>query len=232
MPLKRLSFIGSHGHTFSHLPPRSVRSGETPSTLQLGEAAVIAATTGVPIIADFRPMDIAVGGEGAPLAPLAHLWLFGDRERGRVIQNIGGMGDATYLPPRARSGDPRVIAFDTGPGVMMLDARLTSGCMGMDRNGLMASCGQVDQGLLAELMRNPYFRRRPPKSTGRKEFGTSELDRIQARAGELAVAGDDLAATVMALTARSIAQACRRFIMPVGRVDQLIAAAGARETRR
>jgi anhydro-N-acetylmuramic acid kinase len=96
----------------------------------------------------------------------------------------------------------------------------------------MASRGQVDQGLLAELMRNPYFRRRPPKSTGRKEFGTSELDRIQARAGELAVAGDDLAATVMALTARSIAQACRRFIMPVGRVDQLIAAAGARETRR
>jgi anhydro-N-acetylmuramic acid kinase len=149
MPLKRLSFIGSHGHTFSHLPPRSVRSGETPSTLQLGEAAVIAATTGVPIIADFRPMDIAVGGEGAPLAPLAHLWLFGDRERGRVIQNIGGMGDATYLPPRARSGDPRVIAFDTGPGVMMLDAlaaRLTYGCMRMDRNGLMASRGRVDEG--------------------------------------------------------------------------------------
>jgi anhydro-N-acetylmuramic acid kinase len=90
----------------------------------------------------------------------------------------------------------------------------------------------VDEGLLAELMRNPYYRPCPPKSAGRDEFGASELDGIQARAGETPWAGDDLAATVMALTARSIAQACRRFIMPVGRVDQLIAAAGARETRR
>jgi anhydro-N-acetylmuramic acid kinase len=229
IPLKRLSFIGSHGHTFSHLPPRSIRRGETGSTLQLGESAIIAATTGVPVVADFRPMDIAVGGEGAPLAPLAHLWLFGDRERGRVIQNIGGIGNATYIPPRARSGDPRIIAFDTGPGVMMLDAlaaRLTSGRMHMDRNGLMASRGRVDEGLLAELKRHPYFRRRPPKSTGREKFGASQLERIEERARGLAVTGDDMAATVTALTARSIAEAIRRFILPLGRVDQLIATGG------
>src|SRR5277367_3532713 len=97
----QLSFIGSHGHTFFHLPPRRAARGETPSTLQLGESAVIAAMTGVAVVSDFRPMDIAVGGEGAPLAPLAHLWLFGDRQRGRVVQNIGGIGNATYLPPRA-----------------------------------------------------------------------------------------------------------------------------------
>ena len=225
----RLSFIGSHGHTFFHLPPRRAARGETPSTLQLGESAVIAAMTGAPVVADFRPMDIALGGEGAPLAPLAHLWLFGDRARGRIVQNIGGIGNATYLPPRARSGDPRLIAFDTGPGVGLIDAlaaKLSGGKLRMDRDGRMALRGGVSDALLAELMRNRYFRRRPPKSTGREEFGVPLLERIAERARALSVAGDDLLATVTALTARSIAAAVRRFIIPLGRVDQLIATGG------
>lgn len=164
--LPRIAFIGSHGHTFHHLPPGRARRKETPLTLQLGESAVIAAMTGVPVFADFRAMDLALGGEAAPLAPLAHLWLFGDPRRGRIVQNLGGIGNATYLPPHPRPGDPRVIAFDTGPGNGMIDAlaaHLSGGRARMDRNGRMAARGRVDQTLLTELMRHPYFRRRPPK---------------------------------------------------------------------
>ena len=233
VPIRRLSFIGSHGHTFFHLPPR--RAGRaTASTLQLAEPAVIAAITGVPVVADFRPMDIALGGEGAPLAPLAHLWLFGHKRLGRIVQNIGGIGNATYLPPGARTGDPRLIAFDTGPGGTLIDAlaaRFTSGRLKMDRDGRMAARGSVDNAMLVELMRNPYFRRKPPKSTGREEFGAHYLDAILHRARDSAKKPGELIAegriaTVTALTARSIAEACRRFILPLGRVDQLIATGG------
>jgi anhydro-N-acetylmuramic acid kinase len=229
VPLQRVSFIGSHGHTFYHLPPRSAGRGDIASTLQLGEASIIAAMTGVPVVADFRPMDIALGGEGAPLASLAHVWLFGDRLHGRIVQNLGGIANATYLPPRAGTGDRHVMAFDTGPGVGLIDAlvaRLTNGRMRMDRDGRMASQGQASENLLGELMRNGYFRRRPPKSTGREEFGPPYLDMVEKRARELGVGGDALVATLTALTARSIADACRRFIMPLGRVDELIASGG------
>ena len=185
--------------------------------------------TGMPVLADFRVMDLALGGEAAPLAPLAHLWLFGDPKRGRIVQNIGGIGNATYLPPRPRPGDRRVIAFDTGPGNGMIDAlaaRLTDGRARMDRNGRMAARGKVVETLLAELMRHPYFRRQPPKSTGREEFSPAHLATILARAEALGVAGDDLVATITAWTARSIGDASRRFIMPLGRIDQLIATGG------
>jgi anhydro-N-acetylmuramic acid kinase len=225
--LNRVSFIGSHGHTFFHLPPRTAKRGETPTTLQLGESAVIAARTGLPVLADFRPMDIALGGEGAPLAPLAHLWLFGDGKRGRIIQNIGGIGNATWLPPRAKAA--QVIAFDTGPGNVLIDAAASDASAGkltMDRGGRIAASARVSQPLLAELMRHPYFRRRPPKSTGREEFGQPYFDQIRARAAELGVDGADLVATLTAFTARSIADACRRFVMPLGRADQLIATGG------
>jgi anhydro-N-acetylmuramic acid kinase len=233
VPIRRLSFIGSHGHTFFHLPPRRAGRG-TASTLQLAEPAVIAAMTGAPVVADFRPMDVALGGEGAPLAPLAHLWLFGHKRFGRIVQNIGGIGNATYLPPAARTGDRRLIAFDTGPGGMLIDAlvaRLTAGRLAMDRDGRMAARGRVDDAMLAELMRNRYFRRKPPKSTGREEFGAHYLEAIlQGARGRArkprAMKPDDLVATVTALTARSIADACRRFIEPLGRVDQLIATGG------
>lgn len=225
-PPARLSFIGSHGHTFFHLPPRR---GELPSTLQLAEPAVIAALTGVPVIADFRPMDMALGGEAAPLAPLAHLRLFGDRKRGRVVQNIGGIANATYLPPAARTGDRRLIAFDTGPGNVLIDAlaaKLSGGRMRMDRDGRMAARARVSERLLAELMRHRYFRRRPPKSTGREEFGGRFLERVERRARALGVGGGEVIATVTALTARSIADAWRRFVAPLGPLDQAIVTGG------
>ncbi len=197
--------------------------------MQLGESAVIAAATGVPVVSDFRTMDLALGGEGAPLASLAHLWLFADSKRGRVVQNIGGIGNATYLPPRARLGDADLIAFDTGPGNGLIDAlasRISGGRLRMDRDGRIAARGRVNQPLLAKLMRNPYFLRPPPKSTGREEFGAPLLDRIIAAARSMNVVDYDLAATVTALTARSIADACRRFILPRGRVDQMIVTGG------
>ncbi len=227
--LSDIAFIGSHGHTFFHLPPRRATRGQLASTLQLGESAVIAAATGVPVVADFRTMDIAMGGEGAPLAPLAHLWLFADPRRGRVVQNIGGIANATYIPPRARLGDPDLIAFDTGPGNGMIDAlasRISGGRMRMDRDGRIAANAHVIEPLLAKLMQHPYFRRRPPKSTGREEFGTQLLDRIVADARQMKVVDHDLIATVTALTARSIADACRRFIFPRGPVGQLIVTGG------
>ena len=227
--LSDVAFIGSHGHTVFHLPPRRAGRGQVASTMQLGESAVIAAATEVPVVADFRTMDVALGGEGAPLAPLAHLWLFADPRRGRVVQNIGGIANATYLPPRARLDNADLIAFDTGPGNMMLDAlasRISGGRLRMDRDGRIASRGRVNQPLLAKLMRNPYFRRRPPKSTGREEFGTRLLDRIVANARRMNIVDYDLVATVTALTARSIGDACRRFIFPRGPVDQLIVTGG------
>ncbi len=227
--LSDVAFIGSHGHTFFHLPPRRAARGQVTSTMQLGESAVIAAATGVPVVADFRTMDVALGGEGAPLAPLAHLWIFADPARGRVVQNIGGIGNATYIAPRARLGDANLIAFDTGPGTTILDAlasRISGGRLRMDRGGRIAARGRVSQPLLAKLMRNPYFRRRPPKSTGREEFGAHLLDRIVAEARRMRIVDYDLVATVTALTARSIADACRRFIFPRGPVDQLIVTGG------
>jgi anhydro-N-acetylmuramic acid kinase len=226
-PLRRVAFIGSHGHTVFHLPPRRAERGKTPSTLQLGAPAVIAAMTGVPVVANFRPMDIALGGEGAPLTPLAHRWLFSHPRLGRVIQNIGGIANATYLPPGANPA--RIIAFDTGPGVMLIDAlasELTRGRLRMDRGGTLAARGRINEAFLAELMRDAYFRRHPPKSSGREEFGRDYLARIRRIARRLLVADRDLIATVTALTARSIADACRRFIRRRGRIDQLIATGG------
>src|ERR1700691_31887 len=163
-----VAFIGSHGHTFFHLPPRRTTHGQLASTMQLGESAVIAAATGIPVVADFRTMDLALGGEGAPLAPLAHLWLFADPRRGRVVQNIGGIANATYIPPRARLGNSDLIAFDTGPGNGMIDAlasRISGGRVRMDRDGRLAARAHLNEPLLARLMENPYFKRRPPKST-------------------------------------------------------------------
>jgi anhydro-N-acetylmuramic acid kinase len=227
--LTDVAFVGSHGHTFFHLPPRRAARGQIASTLQLGESAVIAAATGVPVIADFRTMDLVLGGEGAPLAPLAHLWLFADPKRGRVVQNIGGIANATYIPRVARLDHPDLIAFDTGPGNGMIDAlasRISGGRLRMDRDGRIAASGHVSQPLLEKLMEHPYFRRRPPKSTGREEFGPDLLDRIVADARRMKVVDHDQLATVTALTARSIADACRRFISPRGPVDQLIITGG------
>ncbi len=205
-----IAAIGSHGQTIHHLP-----NARTPSTLQIGEAAVIAERTGITTVADFRVRDMAAGGQGAPLVPYADWALFTDQTRPRIVQNIGGIGNLTFLPPRAALD--QVVAFDTGPGNMLMDALmavLTQGRQTFDHNGRWAARGQVSEKLLAELMRHPFLRRHPPKTTGREEFGELFLSRVLASARRLRLGPEDLVATATAFTAASIADAYRRFVFP------------------
>jgi len=205
-----IAAIGSHGQTIHHLP-----NARTPSTLQIGEPAVIAERTGIPTVADFRVRDVAAGGQGAPLVPYADWALFTDHTRPRIVQNIGGIGNLTFLPPRGELDD--VIAFDTGPGNMVIDAAvtaLTHGRQTFDRDGRLAARGTVSETLLAELMTHPFLRRRPPKTTGREEFGEIFVGPLLASAQRRRLRPEDMVATATAFTAASIADAYRRFVFP------------------
>ena len=202
--------IGSHGQTIHHLP-----NARTPSTLQIGEAAVIAERTGITTVADFRVRDMAAGGEGAPLVQYMDWALFTDQSKPRIVQNIGGIGNLTFLPPSAELD--QVIAFDTGPGNMVMDAlvtTLTQGKQTFDRDGRWAARGSVSEALLAELMAHPFLRRRPPKTTGREEFGEVFVQRMLTSARRLRLRPEDVVATATAFTAESIANAYRRFVFP------------------
>lgn len=216
----RVDLIGSHGHTIFHGPPGAVTG--TPSTWQIGEPAVIAARTGVTTVADFRPADIAHGGQGAPLVPYVHWLLFRHLRRGRVINNIGGIAHPTFLP--ARGGVDDIVAFDAGPGNMLIDAvtaRITNGRLSYDRDGRLARAGRVDATLLRELMRHPFLRRRPPKSTGREAFGAPVVDRLLALGRRRQLRDADLVATATAFTVRALGDAYRRFLLPRGRIDEV-----------
>jgi len=206
----QISAIGSHGQTVHHLP-----NAKSPATLQIGEPAVIAERTGITTVADFRVRDMAAGGQGAPLVPFADWVLFTHQVRPRIIQNIGGIGNLTYLPPRAKLSD--VIAFDTGPGNMIIDgvvAKLSGGKRSYDRDGRWAAQGKVSQKLLADCLTHPFLRRRPPKTTGREEFGEKFLNQFLAQARHLRLVDADIVATATDFTAASIADAYRRFILP------------------
>jgi anhydro-N-acetylmuramic acid kinase len=205
-----ITAIGSHGQTIHHLP-----NARTPSTLQIGEPAVIAERTGITTVADFRVRDMAAGGQGAPLVPYADWALFTDKMKPRIVQNIGGIGNLTFLPSRAELD--QVMAFDTGPGNMVIDAlvtALTRGRQTYDRDGRWAARGHVSDKLLAELMAHPFLRRRPPKTTGREEFGEMFLSRMLASARRLRLRPEDMVATATAFTAETIADAYRRFVFP------------------
>jgi anhydro-N-acetylmuramic acid kinase len=211
-----IAAIGSHGQTIHHLP-----NARTPSTLQIGEAAVIAERTGITTVADFRVRDMAAGGQGAPLVPYADWALFTDKTRPRIVQNIGGIGNLTFLPPRAELD--QVIAFDTGPGNMVMDAlvtALTRGRQTFDRDGRWAARGHVSEKLLAEMTAHPFLRRRPPKTTGREEFGEMFLGRMLASARRLRLRPEDMVATATAFTAATIADAYRRFVFPKIKADE------------
>jgi anhydro-N-acetylmuramic acid kinase len=210
--LRDLDLIGSHGQTLWHQPPHAGIRG---ATLQVGCPSTIAERTGVPVVSDFRTRDMAAGGEGAPLVPWADRMLFsGDRVR--VLQNIGGMANLTWLPPAG--SDRPVIAFDTGPGNALMDAAVelaTGGDQLYDRNGDHARRGTVDDTLLAELRDDPYFRRPPPKSTGREIFGRPYVARLVERVTPVSHADwADLVATLTAFTARTIADAITRWAPP------------------
>ena len=228
VPIGRVALIGSHGQTIHHLPePAALCGRRVASTLQIGEPSVIAERTGVTTVADFRPRDVACGGQGAPLVPYVDYLLFRHRTRGRLLLNVGGIANFTWLPPRCRP--EQVVAFDTGPGNMLLDALAglaSKGRQRFDRDGAMAAKGTVDQRLLRQLLRHPYFRRKPPKSTGRELFGLPFAEWLL---GEGAT--EDVLATATALTALSIQQAFERFVKPLGRADELIASGGGCHNR-
>ena len=234
--LASIDLIGSHGQTICHLP--NGRSGRwnpsvgirrgVRSTLQIGEPSVIAGRTGITTVADFRPRDIVAGGQGAPLVPCADYFLFAHPTRTRSVQNIGGIANVTYLPADGSLED--VIAFDTGPGNMILDriaTRITRGKQTCDRNGRLAAKGCVNELMLAELMANRYLRRRPPKSTGREEFGWAFADALYARARRRRISPPDIVATVTAFTAASISDAYRRFL-PADPDEVILCGGGAR----
>lgn len=219
----RVDLIASHGQTIHH-QGRDTRTCKR-STLQIGEAAIIAEKTGVPVVSDFRPSDMAAGGEGAPLVPYFDYIFLRSENVSRAVQNIGGIANVTYLPFGAGLED--VIAFDTGPGNMLIDAavtRFTNGKLTFDRDGRIASSGRIIRPLLKKLMQHPYYRTKPPKTAGREQFGTHYLEELlcweEARLGS----PEDIIATLTALTAETIAISYRRFIP--GKVDELILCGG------
>lgn len=194
--------IGSHGQTVRHRPPVPGRRG---STLQIGEAAVIAERANLDVIADFRVRDMAAGGHGAPLAPLFDDLLLRAEGATRAVQNIGGMGNVTALPP-VGDATMRPIAFDTGPGVVLIDAavhRLTGGARAFDEDGRLAAVGEADEALVGEWLADPFFAETPPRSTGRERFGAPRVETWLAAHADLSA--EDAVATLTEVTARSIA---------------------------
>lgn len=207
LDLSQVDLIGSHGQTLFHLPPGV---GEVSSSLQLGDAAVIAEMTGVTTVADFRPADMALGGQGAPLVPYVDALLFSDPEHPVCLQNIGGMGNLTWI---GRGG--QMMAFDTGPGNVLIDGlvrQLSHGEKLCDEGGQWAAQGTVCNSLLEKALRHPFFLQPPPKSTGRELFGESYCEWLREQGQELGLSDADLLATATALTAHSIARACRQFL--------------------
>jgi anhydro-N-acetylmuramic acid kinase len=186
-----VELIGCHGQTISH------EGGA--HTLQIGEAAVVAERTGVPVVSNFRARDIAAGGQGAPLVPYVDYLLFRHPKRARIALNIGGIANITVIPAGAAPGD--VVAFDTGPGNMVIDALAREMGLPCDRGGKMATAGRVDRALLDELLADPYYRRRPPKSAGREQFGAEFVARLK----KSGLPMGDLIATATVLTAATVA---------------------------
>jgi anhydro-N-acetylmuramic acid kinase len=216
--------IGSHGQTVWHEPPRAGARG---STLQLGCAATIAERTGISVVSDFRARDMAAGGEGAPLVSWVDRLLFRHETKRRVLQNIGGIANLSWLPPR--SSDDDILAFDTGPGNMLMDAAVelaTNGVSAYDVDGGWAARGTVDHALLTELLAHPFLQHEPPRSTGREAFGrpfVRELADLLQPADEDAWAR--LIRTLTEFSARSITDAIERWVLPRG-VDEVVITGG------
>ena len=213
--------IGSHGQTLWHDPPRS--------TWQLGESAVIAERTGIDVVADFRVADLAAGGQGAPLVPIADALLWSDAKKWRALQNIGGIGNVTVVPPGGVLEGVR--AFDTGPGVAVIDGvtRSLEPSLPYDVDGKLASAGTPIDVVVDDLLAAPYFKQAPPKSTGRELFDASYMKALidRCRAANRKASHADIVATATSLTARSIADAYRRFL-PEPISELLLSGGGAK----
>jgi anhydro-N-acetylmuramic acid kinase len=224
--------ISMHGQTVWHAPiPRAFPGPKGPcpvkGTLQLGSSAVLRERTGIPVIADLRARDMAAGGEGAPLAPYIDALLFGSKDEGRIVQNIGGIGNATVIPAAAKNED--ILAFDTGPGNMVIDAlvRMESGGKRQyDEGGAIAATGRACEALVEDRMRDPYFSRRPPKSTGREVYGSAFAEAFMRDARARGLGFADAVATATAFTAESIARAYRDFVLPMAPIAKVLVCGG------
>ena len=221
---RKVQLVGCHGQTLYHQSEsKNFLGHKIAATWQTGEGAIIAARTGVPVVADFRPADMAAGGKGAPLVPFLDYMLFRDARIGRIVQNIGGIANLTAIPPNTSTD--RVIAFDTGPGNMVIDqlvSRITQGGQTYDRDGAIAASGQIDPKLLAKLLRDKYFRAKPPKTAGREQYGAEFVSKLL----DTELSSEDLIATATALTAESIALGVRNFVTPEMRVDEVFVSGG------
>jgi anhydro-N-acetylmuramic acid kinase len=218
-----IDLIGSHGQTVFHNPPSSKTS--VPSTLQIGELDVIAERTGITTVGDFRTRDVAAGGEGAPLVPYVDYILFRKPGKVRIAQNIGGIANATVVT----EGIDDVIAFDTGPGNMLMDkvvSMATDGKERYDLYGKLASQGSVNKELLKKLLSHPFFLQPPPKSIGAEVFGKEKAQELYALVKEKRISRSDLMRTLLELTVESIALSYERFIFPKWKIDEVILSGG------
>ena len=222
-----------HGQTVWHAPaPRlfpAPGGAHIPvkGTLQIGSGATLRERAGIPVIFDFRSRDMAAGGEGAPLAPYVDALLFGSPARGRIVQNIGGIGNATVVP--AGSMREGIFAFDTGPGNMIIDElirRKTNGAEHYDEGGRRGRAGKVDEALVAALMADDYYAKEPPKSTGREMYSAAFVSRLIDEARRRGLSFEDTVATAMAFTAESIARSYRDFIYPKTKIDDVVIGGG------
>ena len=227
----KLDLIGCHGQTLYHQAREELYAGRRfTCTWQAGEPACLAAALGVPVVSNFRPADMAWGGQGAPLVPLLDFVLFAHAKRGRVLQNIGGIANLTAIPAGAEA--EAVVAFDTGPGNMVIDA-LAQTLLNkpFDRNGAVAARGNVLKPVMAQMLRNPYFRLKPPRSAGREQFGREYAAGFLKACKKHSQRPEDALATATALTAETIARSYSQFVYPRmnGRdVDYIVSGGGAR----
>jgi anhydro-N-acetylmuramic acid kinase len=212
VPIESIELIGCHGQTIFH--------GRR-STLQIGDGSVLSELTGIPVVSDFRPRDLAAGGRGAPLVPFLDYRLYRHPKLGRVALNLGGIANVTAIPPAARPD--KVVAFDTGPGNMVMDQLVaihTNGQEKFDRGGALAARGRLKERLLDELLKSPYMRSRPPKTAGREQYGSEFVEELL----KTGIPVLDLIATATAFTAASVAYGIKRFVKH--RVDEVVVSGG------
>ena len=234
----KIFVVGSHGQTIYHIPQGTRENGKklVASTLQIGDGSVIAEITGIPTVSDFRTRDIAVGGHGAPLVPFADFHLLTHHKKNRILQNIGGVANVTFLKANGKISD--IIAFDNGPGNMIIDYAtfyFTNGKQNLDRNGELAGKGKVNNAILSELLKHPYYKTKPPKTTGREMFGKQYTEKIikqyvvrdlSRKKGYSKKDFCDFIAIITALTAITIIDSYKNFIMNKYLIDEVLLTGG------